>query len=294
MGETIHDVGGIEVCAQVDGPDDGVPLLLLEGLGTQIVSWDPGFVDALTDRGYLVVRIDNRDAGRSTHLDGVVVDLLAILTDPAAPRPPYLLADMARDCIGVLDVLGIDAVHVVGVSLGGMIAQTLAIHHLDRILSVVSIMSTTGDPDVGQPTAPAIEHLLAPGATSEDEAVASALRGQEIWGSPDHPDPAAIEARARREWNRVQYPEGSERQLAAMLASGSRTAALSRIDVPFAVIHGLADTLVAPSGGRRTAEAVPGATLLEIEGMGHNLPASVWPQIVETILATTQRAAQPA
>lgn len=294
MGETIHDANGITICAQVDGPDDGVPLLLIEGLGTQIVSWDQRLVDALCDRGYLVVRLDNRDAGRSTHFDGSVVDLVAILTDPDAPPPPYLLSDMAADCVGLLDSLELPAAHVVGVSLGGMIGHTLAIEHGDRILSVTSIMSSTGDPDVGQPTPAALDHLLAPAATSEDEAVASALRGTEVWGSPEYPEPEAIAARARREWNRVQYPEGTARQLAAMLASGSRTAALRELTIPFGVIHGLADTLIAPSGGRRTAEAVPGATLIEIEGMGHNLPAPVWPQIIETIVATTVRASQPA
>lgn len=293
MGETIHQVNGIEICAEVHGPDDGVPLLLVMGLGGQMISWDPAFPEALVDRGFRVVRFDNRDVGRSTHLDAPV-DVMEVLTKAASGEPfevPYTLSDMAADAAGLLDALDIDAAHIVGVSMGGMIVQTMAIEHPEKVLSVTSIMSTTGDLDVGQPTPEASALLVGPTPTTEAEAVERAFAADAVFGSPDYRDEAAVEARAIREWNRIRNPQGFARQIAAIAASGSRTEALRSVDVPFTVIHGTADTLVTPSGGRRTAEAVPGAVLLEIEGMGHNLPRMLWPQIIEAILANVRRAA---
>lgn len=284
------DVNGIELCAEVRGPDDGVPLLLVMGLGAQKVSWDIGFVEALVDRGYRVVWFDNRDVGRSTKLDDQPVDLSDLMGKVMAgesPEVPYLLADMADDAAGLLDALGIDAAHVVGVSMGGMIVQQLAIDHPDKVRSVVSIMSTTGDTDVGQPSSEASAALLRPPATSIDEAVQAALDAEQVWGSPAYLDPEATEARARREWDRMQYPAGMARQIAAIFASPSRTEGLSQVTMPFTVIHGLADTLVTPSGGARTVEAVSHATHLEIEGMGHNLPKALWPEIIDAIAQTT-------
>lgn len=294
MAETIHRVGDIDICAEVHGPEDGVPLLLVMGLGAQLVSWDPEFPGALVDRGFRVVRFDNRDVGRSTHLDGQQVDLTEVFAEAAAGEPvdaPYTLSDMAADAAGLLDALGIDAAHLVGVSMGGMIVQTMAIEHPGKTLSVTSIMSTTGDPDVGQPTDEATAVLLGPAPTTEAEAIAAAFAAASVIGSPEYHDEAAIEARAAREWNRARNPAGFVRQIAAIAASASRTEALGSVDVPFTVVHGLADTLVTPSGGRRTAEAVPGATLVEIEGMGHDLPRMLWPQVIEAILATVHEAA---
>ncbi len=290
MGETIHRVGDLDICAEVRGPEDGVPLLLVMGLGAQLVSWSDGFVDGLVTRGYRVVRFDNRDVGRSTHLDDHPVDVMGAFAAVAqgAPVPaPYTLSDMAADAAGLLDVLGIGSAHVVGASLGGMVVQTMAVEQPHAVRSVTSIMSTTGDPDVGQPTAEASARLLAPPPETEDEAVAAALAAEAVWGSPGFPIPEETEARARREWNRVRNPAGVARQLVAVLASGSRTEALGRVSVPFTVIHGTADALVTPSGGVRTAEAVPHAVHVEIEGMGHNLPAPVWPRIFDAIDATT-------
>ncbi|HEU5082654.1 MAG TPA: alpha/beta hydrolase [Acidimicrobiales bacterium] len=293
MGETIHRVNGIDICAEVRGPDDGVPLLLVMGLGAQLVSWDRGFVDALVERGYRVARFDNRDVGRSTHVDAPGLDVMAALRAAAAGEPvdaPYTLSDMAADAAGVLEALGMSPAHVVGASMGGMIVQAMAIEQPQAVRSVVSIMSTTGDRDVGQPTREANRLLLAPPPTTEDEAVERAIESEATWGSPAHRDPEAAAERARREWNRVRNPAGVGRQLVAVNASGSRTEALGRVTVPFTVVHGTDDTLVTPSGGRRTAEAVPGATLVEIEGMGHNLPRPLWPRLVDIIEDTTRRA----
>jgi len=293
MGETIHRVNGIELCAEVRGETDGVPLLLVMGLGAQLVSWDERFVDRLVDRGYRVARFDNRDVGRSTHFSDHDLDVLATLQALAKGEQvavPYTLSDMAADAAALLEELDMAPAHVVGASMGGMIVQTMAIEQPQVVRSVVSIMSTTGDRDVGQPTAEASQLLFAPPPQTEDEAVERAQVAEQTWGSPAHRDPSAAAERARREWNRVRNPAGVGRQLVAINASGSRTEALREVTVPFTVVHGTADTLVTPSGGKRTAEAVPHAVHVEIDGMGHNLPEPLWPQIMDAIDATVARA----
>ncbi len=293
MSETLHRVNGIEICAEVRGPDDGAPLLLVLGLGAQLVSWSDGFVDGLVERGFRVVRFDNRDAGRSTHFDDVRLDVMDVFARSVAGEEievPYTLSDMAADAAGLLEALGIGAAHVVGASMGGMIVQTMAIEQPQAVRSVTSIMSTTGDPDVGQPTAEASAALLRPPARNEAEAVDAALAAEEVWGSPGFPDPEGTGARARREWNRVQDPAGVVRQIAAIAVSPSRTEALGRVTVPFTVIHGTADTLVTPTGGQRTASAVPHASLIEIDGMGHNLPEPLWSRIHDLVEATVTAA----
>lgn len=293
MGETLHRVNGIEICAEVRGPDEAEPLLLVMGLGAQLVSWDERFADHLVERGFRVVRFDNRDTGRSTHFDDHRVDIFEVFGAIEAgrqPEVPYTLSDMAADAAGLLDALGIESAHVVGASMGGMIVQTMAIEHPARVRSVTSIMSTTGDPDVGQPTAEASAMLLQAPPTTEDEAIEAALAAERVWGSPGFPDPDGTAARARREWNRVRDPAGIARQIGAIAASGSRTESLGSVSAPVTVIHGTADTLVTPSGGRRTAEAVPHATYVEIDGMGHNLPGALWPRIIDVIVETTSGA----
>lgn len=292
MGETIYDVNGISICAQVRGAEDAEPLLLVMGLGAQLVSWDERFIDAFVAEGFRVIWYDNRDVGRSTWFDGHDVDLGAVLGAMAggdAPAVPYTLSDLAADGIGLLDALGIESAHIVGASMGGMIVQTMAIEHPARVRSMTSIMSTTGDPDVGRPTTEASAALLSPPPTNEAEAIASGLRAESVWGSPLYRDPAFAELRATREWNRARNPAGTLRQIGAIAASGSRTAALGALTMPVTVIHGLADTLVTPSGGERTASAIAHAVHLEIEGMGHNLPEPLWPQIVDAVVDTTRR-----
>ena len=292
MGETIHRVNGIELCAEVRGPEDGVPLLLVMGLGAQLISWEDDFVARLVDRGYRVARFDNRDVGRSTHFADADLDVMATLQALAKGEQvdvPYTLSDMAADAAALAEELGMAPAHVVGASMGGMIVQTMAIEQPQVVRSVVSIMSTTGDRDVGQPTPEASALLFGAPPTTEDEAVERARQAEATWGSPAHKDPDAAADRARREWNRVRNPAGIGRQIVAINASGSRTEALGQVQVPFTVIHGTADTLVTPTGGARTAEAVPHAVHVEIEGMGHNLPRALWPQIMDEIDATVER-----
>jgi pimeloyl-ACP methyl ester carboxylesterase len=293
MGETIHKVNGIDICAEVRGPEDGVPLLLVMGLGAQLVSWEDDFVSRLVDRGYRVARFDNRDVGRSTHFTDADTDVLAALQSLAKGEQldvPYTLSDMAADGAALLEELGMAPAHVVGASMGGMIVQAMAIEQPQVVRSVVSIMSTTGDRDVGQPTAEASTLLFGAPPATEEEAIERSRQAEATWGSPAHRDPDAAAERARREWNRVRNPAGVGRQIVAINASGSRTEALRSVTVPFTVIHGDADTLVTPTGGARTAEAVPHATHVEIEGMGHNLPRALWPRIMDEIDATVERA----
>ena len=265
----------------------GEPLLLVMGLGAQLTSWPPAFVDGLARRGFRVVLADNRDSGLSTHFDAVAVNPFEV--DPA--KVPYLLADMAEDLLGLLDHLGIARAHLVGASMGGAIAQTLALDHPERVRSLCSIMSTTGASDVGLPTAEAVMALLAPPPTSREEALDRSLQVTAVIGSRSHPpDPDEARRRAGEAYDRAFYPEGSGRQLAAMMASGDRTDRLRRLDLPTLVVHGLQDTLIQPDGGRATAAAIPGAELLELADMGHDLPAHLVPRIVDAIERTARRA----
>lgn len=293
MIEALHRVGDIDLFVRVDGEDDGVPLLMVMGLGSQLEHWPFGLVESFVDRGFRVIRFDNRDTGLSTHFDGVVVDIPAVMAAAASGDDvsvPYLLTDMAADAVGVLDVLGVDAAHIMGVSMGGMIVQTIAIEHPTRVLSMTSIMSTTGESTVGAPTAEAITQLLGVAPQTEDEAVARDVASAHIWGSPEWVDEDVVEERTRRTWRRNHDGAGQARQFAAVLASEERSEALASLDVPTTVVHGTADTLVTPSGGERTAELIPDAELRLVDGMGHDVPHQVWPNIVEAVLAGVQRA----
>lgn len=277
---------GVQLFYEDQGGLGGDPLLLIVGFGAQLTSWPAPFVDDLVQRGFRVVRPDNRDSGLSTHLDGVTVNPFEV--DPA--KAPYLLSDMAADLVGLLDHLGIGGTHVVGASMGGMVAQTLAIERPALVLSLCSIMSTTGAPDVGAPTAEAMTALLAPPAPDRDGVLERSLAIAAVVGSRSHPmgrDEALL--RAAEAYDRSFYPEGNGRQLAAMLASGDRTGQLGRVRAPTLVIHGLQDTLIQPDGGRATAAAIPGAQLIELADMGHDLPAHLWPRIAEAIDENARR-----
>ena len=281
-------VNGIELAYEVHGPDDGEPLVLVMGLGSTLVSWDDEFVAGLVDRGFRVVRFDNRDVGLSTKLDRVQTNMAEQIMRAMAGEAvdaPYDLSDMANDTAGLLDHLGIGSAHVVGASMGGMIAQTLAIEHPDRVRTLTSIMSTTGDLDVGQASAEAAAVLLQRPANDREGAIANALQTWRVIGSPDHFDPERVRRRAGAAYDRGYHPAGVARQLLAVAASGSRTARLREVAVPTLVIHGELDPLIGVSGGRRTAEAVPGARLLVIEGMAHDLEPVFWSPIIEAITA---------
>ena len=287
-------VNGIELHYEVIGDDDGVPLVLVMGLGAQMIVWDDDFCAALADRGFKVVRYDNRDVGLSTKFDdrpSANAEMLAAAMAGGTIEAPYLLTDMAADAVGLLDHLGIDAAHVVGASMGGMIAQTMAIEHPGRVLSLTSIMSTTGDPAVGAPTGEALTALLIPRPTDRDAAIAAGVAASRIIGSPEHFDEDRARARATATYDRCFHPAGLGRQLLAVLASGDRTERLRALDVPTLVIHGDKDPLVTPSGGEATAAAIPGAELLVLEGMGHDLPPTFWPQIVEAVTNLAARTA---
>lgn len=272
--------------------DPGQPaLLLINGLGTQMTAWHPEFCRALAARGFFVIRFDNRDCGLSDHLEGGPrPDVRAILAGDTS-GVPYLLADMAGDAAALLDALGIEAAHVVGASMGGMIAQQLTIDHPGRVRSLCSIMSTTGDRGVGRATPEAIAVLTAPPPGSRDEAVSLGLRRAAVIGSPAHPVPEETQReRLAAAYDRCHRPDGFPRQYAAILASPDRTPALRSVKAPTLVVHGAADPLVDRSGGEATAAAVPGAELLVIPGMGHDLPEQVWPAVVDAIARNAARA----
>ena len=293
--EQLAPVGnGIELCYQEMGEPDGEPLLLVMGLATQMIAWDETFCGMLADRGFRVIRFDNRDIGRSTKLKQAGVpgrtDTLLGRRRTAA----YLLRDMAADTVGLMDHLGIDSAHVVGASMGGMIAQTMAIEHPGRVRSLVSMMSTTGSRRVGHPSYRTFGILFGKPPQGRDAAVERAVKTFSTIGSTGYPfEEERVRQIAGRSYDRGHHSPGVLRQLHAILASGDRTPALRRVAAPTLVIHGKSDPLVNRSGGRATARAVPGARLKLIEGMGHDLPRQLWSEIVDEIAANAARARQP-
>ena len=280
---------GIEIAYETFGGRGGRPLLLVMGLATQMLAWHEDLCALLVDRGFFVVRFDNRDVGLSTHLhDGPAPDILAALGGDVSSAA-YRLEDCADDTVGLLDALGLDSAHVVGASMGGMIAQTVAVRHPARVRSLTSIMSTPS-PRIGAPTQEAMAVLLAAPATSRAEAVERALVSYRVIGSPGYPlDEEWLSGVAGEAYERAYDPVGVARQLLAIHASGDRTEGLRSLDVPTLVVHGEDDPLVQVEGGRATAAAVPGAELLVIPGMGHNLPRELWPQIVDAVVRVADR-----
>jgi len=270
-------------------------LLLVMGLGAQMIAWDEVFCQQLADEGHYVIRYDNRDVGLTTWFDDAgVPDMQALIMarmSGEVPPAPYTLDDMAKDGMGLLTALDIDAAHICGASLGGMIVQTMAANHPDRVLSLTSIMSTTGNPEL-PPSSP--EAMAALGSERQDDpehAMQRAVEVGRIIGSTGFPfDEERLRRRGLESYNRAYYPAGVSRQMAAVIANGDRRAKLRQLDVPALVIHGDIDPLVPVTGGIDTHENIPGAELLIIEGMGHDLPVGAWPQIVGAIAALTRRA----
>jgi pimeloyl-ACP methyl ester carboxylesterase len=256
-----------------------------------MISWHDEFCGALVDRGFFVVRFDNRDVGLSSHMhDAPPPDVLAAFVHGDSSSASYRLEDMADDTVGLLDALGLGSVHLLGASMGGMIAQTVAIRHRDRVRSLTSIMSTTS-PAIGGATEEALAVLLAPPVSSRQGAVERALLAYSVIGSPGYPlDEEWLSGVAGEAFDRSYDPLGVARQLLAIHASGDRTEGLRGLDLPTLVVHGEDDPLVQVAGGRATAEAVPGAELLVLPGMGHNLPRELWPTIVEAVVRTADRA----
>jgi pimeloyl-ACP methyl ester carboxylesterase len=286
---TAH-VNGIDVEYLTEGDPEDPTLLLVMGLGAQLTTWPQGFVDLLCERGFFVIRYDNRDCGLSTKFEGTP-DFVALFGGDGSSAP-YRVEDMADDAAALLRDLGATRTHVVGASMGGMITQALVINHPDLFVSACSIMSNTGDRSVGAPTGEAMEALMRPPATGREEYIAESVQGSLVIGSPGYPtDETLLRERAGAAYDRSYCPEGTARQLAAILASPDRTEGLRGVRMPFLVVHGEDDPLVTVSGGRATAAAVPGARLLIIPGMGHDLPEALWGQVSDAIVANTELAA---
>jgi pimeloyl-ACP methyl ester carboxylesterase len=283
--------GDVEIAYETFGDAGDPPVLLVMGLATQMIGWPDEFCAGLAGRGHFVIRFDNRDIGLSTHLpDAGTPDIMAIFGGDLSSAA-YPLTDLADDTVGLLDALGIDRVHLVGASMGGMIAQLVAVRAPGRVRSLTSIMSTTGEPGVGSPAEVALPVLLAPAVTERDAAVQRVVDTYRVIGSPGFEfDEVALRDRAALAFDRAHDPAGVARQLAAILTTHDRTADLATVAVPALVVHGSHDTLVDVSGGRATAAAIPGAELLVVDGMGHDLPREVWPEITDRITALVARA----
>jgi pimeloyl-ACP methyl ester carboxylesterase len=294
MAEELAKVGDIEICFETFGSPDDPAMLLVMGLGTQMIAWPEEFCRRLADHGFLVIRYDNRDVGRSTHMrqhrPPTVRQLL--LRDKRAA--PYSLADMADDGMRLLDHLGIERAHVVGASMGGMIAQTIAARHPDRVISLASIMSNTGHRWKGTPGLRVYPIFIRRPASNREGAVESFVSVFKLIGSPDFAfDEEQTRKAAELSYERGYDPAGAGRQLAAILAAGDRTAQLRTIKAPTVVIHGTKDRMVRPSGGRATAAAIPGSRLVMIEGMGHDFPRAAWDRMIDAIVANARRADAP-
>ncbi len=289
--ERIADANGIEIAYEELGDPSGEPMLLVMGLATQMVHWDEDFCALLGERGYRVIRFDNRDVGHSTKLDSAGVPPTGAMTFGYG-KPAYRLADMAQDTVGLLDHLGIDAAHVVGASMGGMIAQQVAIDHPRRALSMCSIMSATGNRRYRFPKWRAFALLLAKPPTTRDGYVEQAVKTFKVIGSPAYPmDEERFRDVVGRAYDRNHHPPGVARQLHAINCSGNRTRRLQQLGLPALVIHGTDDPLVRPVGGRETARAIPGARLHTIEGMGHDLPPALHQRIADEIHSNARRVA---
>ena len=283
---------GVELCYQTFGSPDGDPLLLVMGLGGPMTWWDPKLCTMLAEAGFYVVRFDNRDTGRSSRMKGRVTrgQLIRSFVGRGG-RPPYTLSDMGHDAFGLMDHLGWDSAHVVGVSMGGMIVQTMAIEQPRRIRSLTSIMSTLGKRTVGWQHPSLLPMLIAPRRPGRDAYVLSSAKMWEVIGSPGFPsDEDQVRRRAEETFDRGVSASGVMRQMLAILNQPDRSRALRSLRIPAAVVHGSADKMVHVSGGRATAQAIPGAELLLIDGMGHDMPVDLFETLTQIIRRTADRA----
>jgi pimeloyl-ACP methyl ester carboxylesterase len=278
---------GVELEYETFGARDDPALLLIAGYAMQLIFWDVELCAMLAERGLFVIRFDNRDCGLSTHFGDQPYPVLQAMADRLAghepPPAPYSVVDMANDAFAVLDAEGVDSAHVMGASMGGMIAQVMAIEHPERIRSLISVMSSTGEPEYGQGTPSTLAALLGPPPTDRAQYVEHLLRIARAAGTKTHADDARTRARASAAFDRAFSPAGSSRQFAALSSASARADDLRSLRVPTLVVHGAQDTLVGPSGGERTAALVPGARLLVLDEAGHDLPVVVWPRLADAI-----------
>ena len=276
----------IEIEYEIFGDPKNPALILMEGHGAQMVKWDTEYCKMFAAKNLFVIRFDNRDCGLSTKFDGIEVDLGAVLKaallEETVPPVPYTLSDMAGDVVGLLDFLKIDSAHIFGVSLGGMIAQVLTIEHPTRVRSLISVMSMSGEPEFGQSTPEAIGALLSESPSDRSGYIEHSIVYQ-VYHSKKYRSDEFSKTSAARDFDRMYYPQGSTRQLAAVYASGRRTDQLRAIKTPTLVIHGKDDTLISPSGGERTAELIPNAKLVLVDDMGHDMPKPLWGYLVDLI-----------
>jgi len=285
----------IEIEYETFGDPSSRPLLLIMGLGAQMIRWEVEFIEKFVDHGFYVIRFDNRDVGLSTKFDEAgEPDIMKIYMQVAKGEQiesVYTLNDMADDAVGLLDALNIDKAHICGASMGGMIAQTVAYRHPSRVLSLTSIMSSTSNPDLPRPKPEAMKVLMQPPPTEREAIIEHGVNNLRIIHGTGFP---FDEERARRfvtaSYDRSNYRPGYSRQIAAILATGNRKQALASITAPTLVIHGTEDPLMPPEGGKDTAEAIHGAELLIIEGMGHSIPIEVWPQVIDAITKNASKA----
>jgi pimeloyl-ACP methyl ester carboxylesterase len=288
--------GGTALEYETFGEPTDPAILLIAGFGAQMISWDSGFCEGLARRGRFVVRFDNRDTGLSTKFEHHPVDMHALIAaasigdlETVRSLAAYRLADMADDGAGLARALGLDQVHVVGASMGGMVAQLVAIRHPELVTTLTSMMSSTGSPDVGQSTPEAFTALMKPMSPDRGGYVADSVASSRVWASKRYFDEGSASALAAATYDRGLCPSGTTRQLAAMLATGSLEGDLARLRLPVLVIHGTDDTLITPSGGQRTAEVIPGAELLMVTDMGHDRPEPLWPILWDAIETHTAR-----
>ncbi|WP_300403950.1 alpha/beta hydrolase [uncultured Nocardioides sp.] len=285
---------GVELCYQTFGDPDGEPLLLVMGLGGPLTWWDDALCLRLADEGFHVIRFDNRDAGRSSRMRGKVTRATLVRAFAGLPvRAPYSLDDMAADGFGLLDHLGIESAHVAGISMGGMIVQTMALAAPARVRSMTSIMSTTGRRTVGWQHPSLLPPLLTGGRTGKEAYVAQSTRMWSLLGSPAYPvTEEDNRVRAAETWDHGVSAAGTLRQMVAILTQPDREPRLRGLRVPSLVVHGLADKMVHVSGGRATAAAIPGAELVLVDGMGHDLPEELFDTFTAAIRRTADRAAR--
>lgn len=284
-------VNGIDITYEVHGDPDDPPLVLINGLGSQLVRWPQGWIVALVERGLHVIVFDNRDVGLSSATPGTPPKLAEVTASLAAGEPPpvpYTVSDMAADTVGLLDHLGFERAHVLGMSMGGMIAQTVAIEHPERVASLTSVMSSTGDRSVGRSSPEALAMLMTRAPEGREAAIDHDTDAAKTWAGP-HYDHDHLRALNETAYDRSHRPEAAAFQMAAITASGDRTERLGGVTAPTLVIHGRADTLIDVSGGEATAAAIPDAELLVLDDMGHDLFPPVWPRLADAVAAHVER-----